>query len=135
MGAAVMRRSPRPTARCLCTGCGLRFSSTRAFDAHRSFALGHKGDWSSRVCLDPAEAKGFESTEGICRLTGETVSVRIWALTEHRNQARQIFRRQDRPALERAAGVSQTIRRNAGRDDRRAETAASVEREELPAAT
>ena len=108
------RRSPRPVARCLCGSCGLRFSSTRAFDAHRAFAFGRRGDWAARECLAPSEIEGFEAIEGICRLTGETVRpVRIWGLTEHRDQARVTFRRQERQAREHAARASESNRGNA----------------------
>ena len=110
------RRSPRPTARCLCASCGLRFSSTKAFDAHRSFAAGRKGDWGARECLAFSEVDGLESIDGFCNLTGESIEgVRIWGLTEHRERARETFRRQERQAREQAARASQSNRGNAGR--------------------
>ena len=137
------RRSPRPVARCLCGSCGLRFSSTRAFDAHRAFAFGCKGDWGARECLSPSEIEGFEAIEGICRLTGETVRpVRIWGLTEHREQARVTFRPQERQARERVARASESNRGNAERVEgpitstaTLTQTQAQTEPSELPAET
>jgi hypothetical protein len=126
------RRSPRPVARCLCAGCGLRFSSTSAFDAHRIFAPRHKGDWGTRRCLAPSKSEGFESTEGICRITGETIEgVAIWGLTDDRARARAAFRSRHRQAEESAARASQSNVRNAGRP-RRPKTANSPPRKQRP---
>jgi hypothetical protein len=133
------RRSPRPTARCLCASCGLRFSSTKAFDAHRSFAAGRKGDWGTRECLDSFEVDGLESINGVCNLTGEKIEgVHIWGLAEHRERARETFRKQERQAREQAARASQSNRGDAGRTPRANSVhAASTRsrRSELPAET
>ena len=126
-------------ARCLCATCGLRFSSTKAFDAHRTFAPGRKGDWGARECLAPSETEGFEASEGTCRLAGEQIQpVHIWGLTEHRERARDTFRRRERQARELAARASQSNRGNAGRLPRsNSARSASTRsrRSELPAET
>ena len=57
--------APRLTAgRCQCDACGLRFTSVREFDRHRTGAYADPGQWQgSRRCLSLAEltARGWRT--------------------------------------------------------------------------
>jgi hypothetical protein len=57
--------TPRLTAgRCQCGACGLRFSSVREFDRHRTGAYAEPGEWQgSRRCWALAEliARGWRT--------------------------------------------------------------------------
>ena len=56
-------------SRCQCGGCGLYFTSTSAFDKHRTGRYANTGEWQgTRRCLTTAEmdAKGMAlRTDGV----------------------------------------------------------------------
>lgn len=70
-----------------CRACNTCFSGDMAFDAHRTFAEGHKNDWAYRTCLDPIDDWRFAVKDrgGVCAVAGAVRRhpVRIWTLRSH----------------------------------------------------
>ena len=68
------------TSRCQCTGCNEYFSSTHAFDKHRTGTFAKPGEWQgTRRCMTTAEmlAKGFQLREPGVWVTGARPANRV----------------------------------------------------------
>lgn len=72
-----------------CRTCNACFGSLNAFDTHRQFEKGHKGDWDHRVCVEPMDDRRFgpKTRVGQCKLARPPKSATvIWGLAREQER-------------------------------------------------